>query len=331
LAYERLWLGFISASPRWEPIIMTLDQLRRWPALAIGYRRAIAATAPKAVIHTNWHHALLLLPFLDPRRDIYWAHELFPDVPRYRRMVRMIASRVARVVCVSHAVARSVLALGVPADRVTVVHNGVPAMDLDVSSLVQPPLRLGIVGQVAPWKGHEDLLDALALLFAGGLHVKLIVFGEGNSDYIAGLKDKVARLGLQNAVEWRGFVAGHDQIFSGIDVCVAPSRIEEAFGMTAVEAGTAGRPVICSNRGGLPEIVENGVTGFVVEAERPDRLAQAIAAFVHKPDLVRTMGEAARKRVRSAFSLDSFVAQVVNVVEELSGDGPPVGIVGHAS
>ena len=70
IPYQRLRLGFISASLRVAPLLMTLDQPRYWPALVYGYLRIIARTAPRAVIHTNWHHALLLLPFLRPRRDI---------------------------------------------------------------------------------------------------------------------------------------------------------------------------------------------------------------------------------------------------------------------
>ena len=76
--YRLLRLGFISASLRREPLLMTLDQIRYWPSLAYKYSRLVAATSPRAIIHTNWHHALLLLPFLSPHRDIFWVHELFP-------------------------------------------------------------------------------------------------------------------------------------------------------------------------------------------------------------------------------------------------------------
>src|SRR5450755_3052266 len=62
--YQCLRLGFISASLCVEPMLMTLDQLRYWPSLAFGYVRAVKKCGPRAVIHTNWHHALLLLPFL---------------------------------------------------------------------------------------------------------------------------------------------------------------------------------------------------------------------------------------------------------------------------
>ena len=316
-AYQRLRLGFVSASLRLDPMLMTLDQIRYWPALAYRYARVIAARTPRAVIHTNWHHALLLLPFLEPRRDIYWAHELFPNVPHYARFFRALAKRVGRIVCVSHAVARSVVALGVPKSRVIVIHNGLPTVEQTSLPEEQRTVRLGIVGQVGYWKGHNDLLDALALLLRGGIRVSLRIFGAGAPAYVESLKKRIVELSLVDQVEWCGFVTKHADIFGTIDVCVLPSRFEEPLGMTAIEAGGFGRPVICSARGGLPEVVTNGETGFIVEAERPDQLAKAIKRFVRDPNLIKTMGELARRRIQSEFSIERFVNQFIKAVEEL--------------
>jgi glycosyltransferase involved in cell wall biosynthesis len=315
--YQRLRIGFISASLRLDPLLMTLDQLRFWPALAYRYTRLIKATAPRAVIHTNWHHALLLLPFLKPHRDIFWVHEVFPQTSRYGHMLRAIAKKVGRVVCISQAVARSVLALGVPKTHVMVIHNGLPPHDLIPAPGDQPTLRLGIIGQIAPWKGHDDLLDALAFLSRGGVHATLRIFGTGAPEHVQRLKWKVSELQLDDKVHWCGFVSSPVDIYANVDTCVVPSRFEEPFGMSALEAGAFGRPVICSSLGGLPEIVDDGVTGFVVEAERPDLLAQAIHTFVQHRDLVRTMGVSARKRIQGEFSLAQFVGQFAQIVEEL--------------
>jgi glycosyltransferase involved in cell wall biosynthesis len=315
--YQRLRIGFISASLRMAPLIMTLDQLRYWPALAYGYGCLIKSSAPRAVIHTNWHHALLLLPFLKPHRDIFWVHELFPNVSHYSHVFRAIAKRVGRVVCVSQAVARSVLALGVPGTCVTVIRNGLPPLDTMPALTGQVRLRLGIVGQIAPWKGHEDLFDALALLVHDGLRVNLRIFGGGASDYVAFLKQKVSNLNLGRNVEWCGFVSDPRDIFANIDVCIVPSRSDDPLPTSALEAGGYGRPVIGSSRGGLPEIIEHGVTGLAVEAQRPDQLAQAIKTFARDPILIKTMGEAARKRIRTEFSLERCVGQFIQVVEEI--------------
>ena len=62
---------------------MTGEQVLRWPELMLSYRRFLHERAPDRVIHTNWHHLLLLVPFLRPDRDIYWAHEVYLDKPQY--------------------------------------------------------------------------------------------------------------------------------------------------------------------------------------------------------------------------------------------------------
>jgi len=318
-AYEFLRLGFVSASLRAKPLLMTLDQMRYWPALACGFNHLVSSTAPRAVIHTNWHHLLLLLPFLDRGRDILWLHDLLPATRRYARVLAAISKRVKRVVCVSRAVAYNVMALGVPESRVTVVHTGLPPIEPIPAPGDLPMLRLGIVGQIGPWKGHDDLLDALALLARNNVRVLLRIFGTGAPAYVESLKRRAAALNLRDQVEWSGFLSNHADIFRGIDVCVMPSRFEEPFGMSALEANGYGRPVICSSRGGLPEIVENGVTGLIVDAQRPDQLAQAIDACVGRPGLVKTMGEAARKRAQDAFSLARFVEKFSRLIEEVPG------------
>ena len=289
--YQRLRLGFISASVRIKPLLMTIDQLRFWPSLAYQYNRLIESSVPRAVIHTNWQHALLLLPLLKTRRDIFWAQELFPNNPHYALVLRAIANRVGRVVCVSHAVARSVLALGVPKSRVSVIHNGCSFVESKPSQVVRKELRLGIVGQIGPWKGHDDLIDALALLARDGISVSVSIFGTGDPGYIKTLRARLAGLNLEDRVEWPGFVSNQADIYREVDVCVQPSRFEEPFGMTAVEAGGFSCPVVCSDRGGLPEIVEDGVTGFVVGVHRPDQLARALRSFfVERPSLIKKMG-----------------------------------------
>ena len=315
--YQRLRIGFISASLRLDPILMTLDQLRFWPALAYRYTRLIKATAPRAVIHTNWHHALLLLPFLKPHRDIFWLHECFPKTSRYSYVMRAIAKQVSRVVCVSHAAARAVVALGVPESHVVVVHNGIPPVASIPAPGGQPALRVGIVGQIGPWKGHDDLIDALALLSRDGAHATLRIFGTGNPEYVASLKRKVSKLQLDDKVQWCGFVSSPVEIYTNMDICVVPTRIEEPFATSALEASGFGRPVICSARGGLPEIIDHGVTGFAVEAQRPDQLAKAMKRFAHDPLLVKRMGEAARNHIQREFSLEQCVKKFIHVIEQL--------------
>jgi glycosyltransferase involved in cell wall biosynthesis len=184
---------------------------------------------------------------------------------------------------------------------------------------------LGIVGQIGEWKGHEDLIDALGLLQRDGIRPSLFIFGSGAPEYVTSLGDRAVRLGVQQQIEWCGYVADKSQIFAAIDVCVVPSRFEEPLGMSAIEAGGFGCPVICSSRGGLPEIVKHGKTGFVVDPERPEQIADAIKVLIQNRELVRTMGAAAQARARTEFSTQRFVNEFIHVLEGLrqqSDNGP---------
>ena len=114
-----------------------------------------------------------------------------------------------------------------------------------------------------------------------------------------------------------GFVANQRDIFSQIDVCLMPSRNEEPFGLAALEAGSNGRPVICTAAGGLPEIVKDGETGCLIEACRPDQLAAAGDMLVQRPELAISMGAAARRRVEREFSFAGFVEKFGVAIETL--------------
>jgi glycosyltransferase involved in cell wall biosynthesis len=270
------------------------------------------------VVHTNWQHCLLLLPLLRRQRDIYWAHEIPPLSRHYGYVFRAIARRIGRVVCVSQAVANRMLSLGVPSNKVVVVRNGVPSAERTGAVGDGKRLRLGIVGQIGAWKGHEDLIDALGLLQRDGIRPSLFIFGSGAPEYVSALEERTVELGVQPQIDWCGYVADKSRIFGAIDVCIVPSRFEEPLGMSAIEAGGFGCPVICSSCGGLPEIVKHGETGFVVEPECPEQIADAIKVFIQNPGLIRTMGAAAQRHARTEFSIQRFVNEFIQVLEALS-------------
>jgi glycosyltransferase involved in cell wall biosynthesis len=315
--YFRVRSGFISKTLSWKPILWTIIQLAYWPSLLIGYWRAIKTAAPIAVIHTNWHHALLLLPLLDRRRDIYWSHEIIGGARHFHWIFNAIAKRVARIVCVSRAVSRAMERVGVPTTKLTVVHNGVSFAETVPPPRTELPLRLGIVGQIGPWKGHDDALAALAQLPRESAVLK--IFGSGQHDYVTALKRKAEALGISDRIEWCGFVSNPEDIFAGVDICLMPSRVEESFGMAAIEANSFGRPVICTPLGGLSEIVFNKITGFHVPERNPDSLASSIKEFVQHPKSVMSMGSAARERAESEFSARRFMEDFIAVIAAIAG------------
>jgi len=312
-----LWLGFLSLTLRRDPIRWTIGQLQKWPRMLADFYRITRDKELAAVVHTNWQHALLLLLLLKPQRDIFWLHETIPSTARYAVVMRAIAKRVGSVICVSRAVAATVESAGVPKAKIHVVYNGVEIADAPASRVATPVLRLGIVGQVNAWKGHEDLIDALARLVGEGVQARLSIFGGGPAPYLTALKARIVAASLDDRVEWRGFVGDPAAIYQAVDVCVLPTRTEEPLSTAAIEASAAGLPVICTKLGGFPEIVEHGVTGLLVEPRRPDLLAQAIAQLAASPARARAMGEAGRQRAQKLFALSRFVGEFERILRAL--------------
>jgi len=310
-------IGFISATLTKRCLEMTLEQVRRWPSLLWGYSSLVRRLRPQKVIHTNWHHLLLLLPFLRPERDLFWLHDLVPDLPRYRRVFGWLERRLGAFICVSQASAWSLRKIGIDEAKIRVIHNGLtdPADSVDPRSPSHERLRIGIVGQVNPEKGHADLLEACALLAREYSAPELHIFGNGNAVYKTELVRRSLGLGVVELVRWHEFVPDRREIYGNLDVCVMPSRTTESFGLSALEAGFFGLPSVVTRRGGLPEIIEHEVNGLVVEAEKPAELAEALSRLIKEPFLRQRLGANARRRAVEHFGRDRFLDEFMAVLK----------------
>jgi len=111
-------------------------------------------------------------------------------------------------------------------------------------------VAIGVVGQIGPWKGHEDLIEALGILKSNNVPFTCKVFGNGENGYVDCLKKRACALGLESDIQWKGFVDRRADIFEGIDICVVPTRSSEPFGMVAAEASFSGVPTIATRSGG---------------------------------------------------------------------------------
>ena len=309
-------LGFISATLTVECLRMTGEQIWHLPGLLWGYTRVLRLLNPRKVVHTNWHHVLLLLPFLRPDRDLYWLHEFVPDLPQYRRVFGLFARRLIGFVCISQAVAGSLRQLGIDEAKIRVIHNGITdAVSTNPTPQGTAAFRIGIVGQVGAWKGHDDLLDAFALVHQKHASSELHVFGKGDATYRGELERKSNGLGIANWVKWHEFVHDRRDIYSNLDLCVVPSRSQEPLGLSAIEAGFSGLPVIATRRGGLPEVVEHETNGLLVEAQRPAELADALCRLINDPQLRQRLAGNARRCAMERFGRERFLEEFLALLE----------------
>lgn len=331
-------LGFISKTLSWSATLMTLDQLRRVPRLWLGFRRYLREFQPDIIVQTNFHHIFLLWPLLDARKTFFHVHDSFPPGNFYRRLYRFLNRRLRAFIGVSSYIARNLVELGIPPEKVHAVHNGVmleesmngrketsnsgaaaTAAERDDSA---GAVALGIIGQIGEWKGHDDLIEALRELRAAGLSFSCTIYGSGRTEYVNALNERIERYELAASVHHAGFVDNPRDIYEAIDICVVPSRFQEPFGLVAAEAACFGVPVVATRRGGLPEIVQDGSTGYLVEAEAPRQLAEKLRLLIEDAALRRKMGTAARQYAAGQFTLDRMAQQVEAVVARAVNHAP---------
>lgn len=163
--------------------------------------------------------------------------------------------------------------------------------------------------------GLDTLLDAAALLRERD-DLWFVIGGSGPEG--PALEDQVRREGL-DSVDLAGSVDDSDLVdhFRAADAFVLPSRTAEGFGLVIAEAAAVGIPTIATRSGAPPELIEEGVTGSLVEVESPGQLAAAIAGMADAPEATELMGARARERVlaldweRSIDHLESILASVV--------------------
>lgn len=148
-------------------------------------------------------------------------------------------------------------------------------------------LRIGYLGRLEPIKGVDVLLDAVAGLPPGGWTLEIA--GQAEEGYLRQLRAHAT----SGPVQFSGSVDPED-FFRRIDLLVVPSRADDTFGMVIVEAYAFGIPVVVSRRGGMPEIVDEGSTGFVVDPDRPDELRRVLARLIATPGSVSSMREQCR-------------------------------------
>jgi phosphatidylinositol alpha-1,6-mannosyltransferase len=157
------------------------------------------------------------------------------------------------------------------------------------------------------------------------VEAELVVVGEGPDR--PRLQEEAARLGLDGSVRFAGHVPDEEleQLYASSAVFALPSRgrvgpepAGEGFGLVFLEAAAAGLPVVAGGTGAVPEVVQHGRTGLLVDPESPDEVAESIAGLLVDHQRARRMGEEGRKHVERLYTYDEFRNRVAGLVDELA-------------
>jgi len=246
-------------------------------------------------------------------------------VPLLDGLLDSIVSRSVGVVMPNSIIAgRSLSSLhGFPNAKIIAVHTGLdmPANPLSAADRVAFRLSQNIktdesllcfVASFEPGKGHEDLLEAFALLLRTQPKARLVLVGDGKTRLQNEALAK--RLGLSSSVIFAGYCTDSrvKQWVSACDLFVFPSHWE-GLPYSIIEAMQSAKPIIATSVGGIPELVEDGVSGLLVPPKSPPALADAIVRLLADRALASRFGRAAQKRAKEEFSMQAMMKKTEEI------------------
>jgi glycosyltransferase involved in cell wall biosynthesis len=261
------------------------------------------------------------------QHSIVWVHSML-DLRQRSRASSAIDRALIRWTSAYFGVAEAqrhylVDKLGYPADKIRIIHNGVDLTMFDPNSdrsvlaefgFAENDPVVGIVAGLHPWKDHATLLGAARIVIDRLPDAKFLIIGDGATR--PQLETLCANLRITSNVHFTG--ARHDvaRLLTAIDVFALTSTTE-AFPISLLEAMACGRPAVCTAVGGVPEVFNDGESGYLVPPKDPQRLASRLLSLLSDPDTARRMGRAGRDRVEAEFSLDQSVVRAEQAIEDV--------------
>jgi glycosyltransferase involved in cell wall biosynthesis len=248
-----------------------------------------------------------------------------PLSARQRLVQRFVCHAAHCIIANAEAVRSRLVEQGYRAEKIAVIRNGVvlppkPAPDGRVRRELQVPAGaplVGVISRLNPLKGIEYFLDAAARLSTRFGDARFVIVGDGiDPPYRESLERRARTLGLARRVIFTGFRLDMESLLAELDVSVLPS-LSEGLSNVLLESMAAGIPVVATRVGGNPEVVADGVTGFLVPTRDSGALVDAVARLLENRALAAAFGEAGRKRAEREFSVSRLVAETENLYRRL--------------
>lgn len=292
----------------------------QWQAIA-RYMDAILHDFRPDILHFNLDGAAaFLIPMAKARSAAPIVATLHSAVEQMASPLVRAAGMVNRLTCGS-AYARDWVHAHWPHmdNRCTMIPLAMPRPFAAGGPATDQPLRLACVGRHSDEKGYDIALRAFASVLLRHPDSRLALGGAGpQTDE---LKAGAHTLGIADKVDFPGWIAQPDigAFLTGASLILTPSR-QEMFGLAALEAAWAGRAVVATHVGGLPEVIEDGVTGQLCAPENPDAMARAILDLAERPGALAAMGQMAFGAVQKRFCWDNHVLAYLQLLGDLIGN-----------
>ena len=280
-----------------------------------GFLGRLAARLARVPLVIHTYHGHVLHSYYSPAKTRL-----------LRRMERALARTADRLVAVSDQVKRDLVAYGIArAERISVIPLGLDLAPFAASADLKGQLRgeldlpdttplIGIVGRIFPIKNHRLFLDAAARIAAAEPRARFLIVGDGVLR--EAMERHAAALGIRYRVFFTGWRRDLPRIYADLDVLVVSSN-NEGTPVSAIEAMAAGRPVVATRVGGLPDLITEGKTGRLVAPQNAQALADAVLEMLGDPPYARALGETASAHVLEHFTEARLLHDVEALYTEL--------------
>jgi glycosyltransferase involved in cell wall biosynthesis len=280
----------------------------RVAALLAGSRR------PPIVVHT--FHGHVLRGYFGPLRSLF-----------FRLLERWLAAQTTALIAVSPQVRDDLVGLGIaPRERFAVIRLGIelderiaPKRNGRIESrrylgIPEERFAVGWIGRMTAVKRTDDVLVSFKRLRESGVDATLCMVGDGPDR--AGLEQRAHDLGIVRDTLFLGYQEEVAPFYAAFDALVLPSS-NEGTPVSVIEALGAGRPVVATRVGGVPDVVRDGKDGFLVEPGETDELAERLERLARDPELRERMGREGRDRVLPRYAVDRLVDDVDQLYRSL--------------
>ena len=240
-----------------------------------------------------------------------------------RQTLRRLTPLMDRLIVVSKAIDHKIREEGRAVAPISLIYNGVdlqrynhqqPCCTLHEEYLIPADAQIvGVVARLEAEKGHRTLLEAWPLVLAEVPSARLLIIGEGSER--DSLEAQVASLGIEDRVVFTGRREDVPAVTAALDVAVLPSY-REAQGLSVLEAMALGRPVIASRVGGIPEMIEDGVSGLLVEPHDCDALAAGIVRLLTDHPLADMIAHRGHELVHDRFCIELMVHSISDLYDQ---------------
>jgi glycosyltransferase involved in cell wall biosynthesis len=290
--------------------------------------RVILKSKPDLIL-ANGNFAALYAFFtakLTNRKMMIVQHLLYDKNSLDAKVVAFIGKRVYKLVCVSRAVATLTNEIlgGSANDKITVIHNGVSLPEIDSLTEKHEIINFGFVGSIIRAKGLDKILRAATPVLRENKNVLMHIFGSKLNDddshsYFEEIQSIIKNNELENKVMLHGHRDSIDEIYSSIDILINFSTVAESLPYNILEAMSYSIIVIGANAGGIPELIKDKKSGFLVEQNNIEQLTETISYCIKKfnSDELLDIRKNARETVKMRFSLENFNKKYRNLFNSI--------------